>query len=82
MVECEECKSIWRAYENAVFEHVRLCSKLSLAEAAHADDAVCNCLAVEVSRAERKRADRRSAVLAHEANCGAHRGVVITTATD
>ena len=67
---CEECDKLWRAYENSVFEHVRLCSKLKLAMATNAQESACNSLALEVTTAESKRAAMRAALLEHEAAFG------------
>ena len=67
---CEECEKLWRAYENAVFEHVRLCSRLKLALATNADDLVCEDLAGDVRIAEGKRGAFREALLKHEAATG------------
>ena len=67
---CEECDKLWRAYENSVFEHVRLCSKLKLAMATNAQDWACDGIAVEVTAAESKRAATRAALLDHEAAFG------------
>jgi hypothetical protein len=67
---CEDCERLWRAYENSVFEHVRLCSKLKLAIATNAQETACEDLAFEVSQAEGKRATTRAALLDHEASAG------------
>ena len=67
---CEKCDNLWRAYEDSVFEHVRLCSKLKLAMATNAHESACDGLAAEVSHAERKRALTRAALLDHEASSG------------
>jgi hypothetical protein len=67
---CEECERLWRAYEDSVFEHVRLCSKLKLAVATNAHESACDGLAAEVTAAERRRATRRAALLEHEAASG------------
>lgn len=67
---CEECDKLWRAYEDSVFEHVRLCSKLKLAMATNAQESACDGLAAEVSRAERKRSVTRTALLEHESTSG------------
>jgi hypothetical protein len=64
---CEQCEKLWQAYESSVFEHVRLCSKLKLALATNVRDGPCDQLALEVSRAESKRAGMRAALLEHEA---------------
>jgi hypothetical protein len=70
---CDECERLWRAYENAVFEHVRLCAKLRLALATTADGAA-EALEDEVIEAENKRAVTRNALTHHEiaARHGAH----------
>jgi hypothetical protein len=67
---CEECDKLWRAYEDSVFDHVRLCSKLKLAMATNAHESACDGLALEVNAAERKRASMRAALLEHEAASG------------
>jgi hypothetical protein len=67
---CEQCDKLWRAYEDSVFEHVRLCSKLKLAMATNAQESACESLAAEVNLAERKRSAMRSALLEHEAASG------------
>lgn len=67
---CEVCDRLWRSYESAVFEHVRLCSKLKLALATNSDDRACEDLASEVHGAENKRSLMRAALLKHEAACG------------
>jgi hypothetical protein len=67
---CEECDKLWRAYEDSVFEHVRLCSKLKLAVATNAQESACDDLAAEVIAAERRRGNRRAALLDHEAVSG------------
>ena len=61
---------LWRAYEDSVFEHVRLCSKLKLAMATNAQESACDGLTLEVGAAERKRASMRAALLEHEAAFG------------
>lgn len=66
---CEECERLWRAYEDSVFEHVRLCAKLKLALAGDSDGAFED-LSREVIRAENKRARNRSALLSHETAAG------------
>jgi len=67
---CKVCDKLWRAYEDSVFEHVRLCSKLKLAMATNAQESACDDLATEVGAAESKRAATRAALLEHEAACG------------
>ncbi len=67
---CEECDKLWRAYEDSVFEHVRLCSRLKLAMATNAQESACDNLAAEVGVAERKRAAMRAALLEHESTSG------------
>lgn len=67
---CVECDNLWRAYEDSVFEHVRLCSKLKLAMATNAQESACDGLVTEVGVAERKRAAMRMALLEHEAAAG------------
>jgi hypothetical protein len=69
-MKCEECDKLWRAYEDSVFAHVRLCSKLKLAMATNAQESACDSLAAEVSAAERRRAAMRAALLDHEAVSG------------
>ncbi len=66
---CDECDTLWRAYENAVFEHVRLCSKLKLALAANSDGGFDD-LSFEVSSAENRRAEARTALSRHESAAG------------
>ena len=67
---CELCGKLWRAYEDSVFEHVRLCSRLKLAMATNAQESACDDLAIEVTAAERRRAEMRAALLDHEAAFG------------
>ena len=67
---CEECDKLWRAYEDSVFEHVRLCSKLKLAMATNAHESACDSLGAEVTAAERKRSFTRTALLEHESASG------------
>ena len=67
---CEVCDTLWQAYEDSVFEHVRLCSKLKLAMATNAQESACDGLAAEASAAESRRAATRTALLNHEASSG------------
>ena len=68
-MRCEQCDALWQLFEHAVFEHVRLCSKLKLAIATN-NETASEGLMRETQAAERKRADARAALMNHQAAFG------------
>lgn len=68
-VTCEACGQLWKKYEEAVFEHVRVSSRHKLAEAA-GDQAGVEKMESEMAGALEKRTVAREALLAHERESG------------
>ncbi len=66
---CEDCDKLWKAYEESVFEHVRLNNRQKLAHAAGDSDAIAR-INAEVTGALEKRAAAREALLVHERESG------------
>ena len=66
---CNFCEELWKAYEDAVFEHVRLCSRHKLAVASGDPSAIAK-LGDEAGLAEQRRLLKREALLDHERESG------------
>lgn len=66
---CELCEQLWKTYEDAVFEHVRLGNRHKLALASGEPSAIAR-LGDELSLAEARRLSSREALLAHERETG------------
>ena len=66
---CSECDRLWKVYEGAVFEHVRVTNKLKTAEASGDSEAIA-ALAGEAERAASARGASRQALLSHEQTSG------------
>lgn len=66
---CEACERLWRSYEDAVFEHVRLSGRYKLAQASGDPDAIEE-TACAVASALEKRSAAREALLVHERESG------------
>jgi hypothetical protein len=62
---CDLCETLWKTYEDSVFEHVRLGSRHKLAQAS-GEPAAIERLGEEVAVAEKKRFTARQALLEHE----------------
>ncbi len=66
---CEECNKLWKTYEDAVFEHVRLNNRHKFANASGDPDATAR-IAKELELATARRTASREALLLHERESG------------
>jgi hypothetical protein len=66
---CEECRGLWREYVDATTEHIRLGSKLQLAEMGSETEAI-GILTPQLKSAAEKRQLSREAIRGHESQHG------------
>jgi hypothetical protein len=69
MTECLDCQNLWKAYESAVFDHVRLNGKLRIAEAS-GDEGALEQLQAEAAEATQRRSRARQQLFEHQRAAG------------